>query len=53
MFTFISLGNEWYGNLVYWDESASALKTYDETHYCNELPDLETDPDLEEELRRI
>ncbi len=45
MFTFISYGNEWYGNLVYWDESASSLKTYDETHYCNELPDLETDPE--------
>lgn len=35
IYTFISNGNSWYGNLVYWNDSGS-LVTYDETHYCNE-----------------
>ena len=42
VFTFISHGNTWYGNLVYWNDDGASLKSYDETHACNETPGVVT-----------
>ena len=36
VYSFISFGNKWYGNLVYWDDS-SAIVDYDTAHRCNEI----------------
>ena len=36
IFTFISVNNVWYGNLVHWDNSSASLVSYDEAHRCNE-----------------